>query len=51
MHVVDPGQDYSVCEPVEPQQSHVYDTPSEISKDQPNAYEMSMSSSKNKKEE
>ena len=51
VHVVDPGYDYAVCGPVEPQQSHLYDQPSEISENEPNAYEVPVSSSKNKKKE
>ena len=43
MHVVDPGHEYSVCGPVEPQQSHLYDQPTEISENQPNAYEVPVS--------
>ena len=49
--VVDAGYDFSVCGPVEPHQSHLHDTLSVMNGNQPNAYEMPMSSSKNKKKE
>ena len=51
VHVVDPGGDYSVCGPVETQQSHMYDQPTKIGEIQPHDYEVPVSSSKNEKKE
>ena len=51
VHVVDPNHDYAVCGPVQFQQSIVYAQPSQIGENEPNAYEVPVLSTKNKKKE
>ena len=51
VHVVDPGYDYAVCGPVQLQQNNMYDQPSEIRENEPNSYEVPVSTSQNQKEE
>ena len=49
VHVVNPG--YYECGPVQLQESNMYEQLSEMKENEPNAYEVPVSSSKNKKEE